>query len=153
MHAADIIENLPTARPDDDAASAVRMVVGQRLPGLVVADAQGAVVGCVSSTDLLEAALPRYLREAPNLARVLDEKQADRIAAALVGARVGDIVREVADRIPVAGPRASVTELAELMVQRCCPIVLVAEKNGEKLGVVTANGLLGRFCAASEGSS
>jgi CBS-domain-containing membrane protein len=147
MRAADAIEDLPTVSPDDDALSAVLMVARQRLPGLIVADPEGVVVSCVSSIDLLQAALPRYLREEPNLARVFDEKHADRIAAALIGARVGDVVRDMADRVPVARPRATVVELAELMVQRCCPLVLVAEKNGPHLGVVTANGLLALLAA------
>ncbi len=153
MHAADVIENLPTVSPGDDALSAVLIVARQRLPGLIVADHQGAVVSCVTSTDLLRAALPRYLREEPNLARVLDEKHADGIAAALVGACVGDVVRDIADRVPVARPRATVVEVAELMVQWCCPLVLVAEKNGPHLGVVTANGLLALLAAKAQGSS
>lgn len=150
MHAADVIETLPTARVDDDVLSAVRMVSRRGLPGLVVADERGEVVGCMSSVDLLRLALPRYLRDEPGLARVFDEEHADRIAAQLAGIRIRDVVGETADRIPTARQRATVVELAELMVRRRCAIVLVEGEEGGTLGIVTANRLLELLAAAAE---
>lgn len=152
MHAADVVESLPTALPGDDVLSAVRMVSQRGLPGLVVADERGEVVGCLSSVDLLRLALPRYLREDPGLARVFDEEHADRIAAALVGTRVGDVVGEARDRVPMARPRATVVELAELMARWSCPLVVVEKEEGGTLGVVTANRLLELLVAAAGGA-
>ena len=149
MHASDVVETLPTASPDDDVLSAVRMVVRRRLPALVVADERGEVVGCMSKIDLLRVALPRYLHEDPNPAQVFDEEHADRIAATLVGARVGDVVGEAADRIPVAHARATLIELAELMVKWSCPLVVVAREHGGTLGVVSADHLLELLVAAA----
>jgi CBS-domain-containing membrane protein len=142
MHAADVIEALPTARPSDDVLSAVRMVTRHHLPGLVVANKDGQIIGCMSSTDLLQLTLPRYVREEPALARVYDEEHADHIAAVLVGVRVGDVVGEASSRIPMARPQATVVELAELMAERSSPLVVVAREQGGTLGVVTANRLL-----------
>jgi len=142
MHAADVVEDLPTVRPDHDVLTAVRMVAERHLPGLVVVDDHDQVVGCMSLIDLLRVALPRYLRDDPNLARVFDEEHADRIAATLVGTRVGEVMADVADRIPVARPRATLVELAELMVQWSCPLVLVKQRDGATLGVVSADRLL-----------
>lgn len=147
MHAADVVETLPTARPDDAVLSALRLVCQHGLPGLVVADEHGDVVGCVSTVDLVRLTLPRYLRDEPIMARVFDEGHADRIAAALVGTRVRDVLGEVADRVPVARPEATVVELAELMARWCCPIALIREK-GATLGIVTANRLLTALLAA-----
>lgn len=147
MHAADVVETLPTARPDDAVLSALKLVCQHGLPGLVVADEHGDVVGCLSSVDLVRLALPRYLRDEPIMARVVDEGHADRIAAALAGTRIRDVLGEVADRVPVARPGATVVELAELMARRCCPIALIREK-GVTLGVVTANRLLTALLAA-----
>ena len=142
MRAADVVETLPTVPLDADLLSAVRLVVGRRLPGLVVADDRGQVIGCLSLIDLLRVALPRYLQEDPNLARVFDDKHADRIAATLVGYRVGDVIGRAADRIPLARARATLVELAELMVQWSCPLVVVAREDGATLGVVSADRLL-----------
>lgn len=148
MHAADVVETLPTARPDDDALTAVQMVIENNLPGLIVADDTG-VIGCLSSIDLLLAALPRYLQDDPGLARVFDEEHADRIAERLVGKRVRDILGEAVNPIPIARGQATVVEVAEQMVQSRTPVVLVQRQGGDTLGVVTANGLLGLLATAA----
>jgi CBS domain-containing protein len=141
MHAADVVETIPTARPDDEVLSAVRMVCRHGLPGLVVADERGDLVGCLSSIDLLRLVLPRYLQDDPGLARVFDEEHADRIAAALAGTSVRDVAGAM-KRVPMVRSEATVVEIAELMVLRSCPIVLVKGEDGGTLGVVTANRLL-----------
>jgi CBS domain-containing protein len=153
MHAADVTETLPTVRPSDDVLFAVRMVTQHHLPGLVVADELGEVVGCMSSVDLLRLTLPFYVQEEPGLARVFDEEHADHIAAALVGTRVRDVMGAASARIPIARPQATVIELAELMAERCCPLVVVARPRGGTLGVVTANHLLELLAEAAEGAT
>jgi CBS-domain-containing membrane protein len=158
MHAADVVETIPTARPDDEVLSAVRMVCRQGLPRLVVADERGDLVGCLSSIDLLRLVLPRYLQEDPGLARVVDEEHAEGIAAALAGTSVRDVigtsVRDViggaTNRVPWVRSRATVVEIAEQMVLRSCPIVLVTGDDGAMLGIVTANRLLGLLMDAAE---
>jgi CBS domain-containing protein len=152
MHAADVIETLPTALPDDDILSAVQMVSRHGLPGLVVADEQGELIGCMSSVDLLRAALPHYLLDDPGLTHVIDEGHADRIAATMVGTRVRDVLTWGAPRIPRVEPRATAVEMAELMVRRQCPFALVEGEGGGILGIVTANRLLGLLATAAEGT-
>ena len=152
MHAADVTETLPTVRPSDEVLSAVRMVTRHHLSGLVVADEQGEVVGCMSSIDLLQLTLPRYLQEEPGLARVFDEEHADRIAAALVGIRVSEVLGEASARVPIVRPRATLIELAELMVERRSPIAVVARAQGGTLGVVTVNHLLELLIQSAEGT-
>ena len=142
MRAANVTEALPTVRPGDDVLTAVQLVTRHHLSGLVVADEQGEVVGCMSSIDLLQLMLPRYLQDDPGLARVFDEEHADRIAAALVGIRVSDVLGEASARTPIVRARATVIELAELMVERRSPIAVVARAQGGTLGVVTVNHLL-----------
>lgn len=153
MRAADVVETLPTVPLDADLLSAVRLVVEHRLPGLVVADDCGQVIGCMSLIDLLRVALPRYLHEDPGLARVFDDEHADRIAATLVGSRVGDVVGRAAERIPLARARATLVELAELMVQWSCPLVVVAHEDGVTLGVVSADRLLDLLVSGAEDAS
>jgi CBS domain-containing protein len=153
MHAAGVVETLPTAHLDEDLLAAIRTVVRHRLPGLIATDAQGGLVGYLSSTDLLRLALPGYLRDEPCLARVFDEEHADRIAATLVGTRVGDVIGQPADRVSVVRPQATVVELAELMARQCCPLVLVEREGGGILGIVTANRLLDAMVVAAQDRS
>jgi CBS-domain-containing membrane protein len=153
MHAADLVEELPSVRPDDDILSAMRMVAREHLPGLVVADEHGEVVGCMSVIDLLRLALPRYIHDELGLARVVDEQHADRVAATLVGISVLEVVGEASAHIPMARPQATMVELAELMAERCSPLVVVARKQGGTLGVVTATHLLELLVQAAEGAT
>jgi CBS-domain-containing membrane protein len=152
MHAADIAESLPTAGLDEEVLSVIRMVVRHNLPGLVVTDEFGVVVGCVSSVDLLRTALPRYLHGDRRLARVIDESTADRIARTLAGVRVRDVVGELS---PARGvrPHATAVELAELMAERDCPIILVERDDAGALGIVTVNHLLELLVATAEDAS
>lgn len=82
-----------------------------------------------------------------------DEGHADRIAAALVGIRVSEVVGEASAHIPIARPQATLIELAELMTERSSPIVVVARARGGTLGVVTANHLLELLVQAAEGAT
>ena len=152
MHAADIVERLPTTGLDDEILSAIRTISQLNLPGLVVTDESGVVVGCVSSVDLLRTTLPRYLHGDARLARVIDESTADRIARTLAGVRVRDVVGELR-RIPGVRPRATVVELAELMAEHGSPIILVEPDDGGTPGMVTANHLLALLVAAAEDTS
>ncbi|KUO21812.1 CBS domain-containing protein [Streptomyces dysideae] len=152
MHAADVIETLPTALPDDDILSAVQMVSRHGLPGLVVADERGEVIGCMSSVDLLRAALPHYFLDDPGLTHVIDEGHADRIAAAMAGTRVRDVLTWGPSRIPKVEAQATAVEIAELMVRRQCPFALVEREGGGILGIVTANRLLGLLATAAQGA-
>lgn len=148
MHAADIVENLPTAGLDDEILSAISTLVQHRLPGLAVVDEQAHVVGCVSAVDLLRASLPRYLHGDSRLGRVLDESAADQIVRTLAGVRVRDAVRELAP-VPAVRPQATAVELAELMAERGSPIVLVETEGAGTPGVVTVNHLLELLVAAA----
>ncbi|MQA97447.1 MAG: CBS domain-containing protein [Streptosporangiales bacterium] len=153
MHAADVVETLPTAHPADDILASLQLLSRHGLPGLVVADDRGEVVGCISSIDLLRAVVPQYFLDDPSLTHVIDEGHADRVATALAGTRVREVLTQLPRRIPRVGPQATVIELAELMVRRECPFALVEREGGGVLGVVTANRLLGLLATAAEGAS
>ena len=60
----------------------------------------------------------------------------------LVGALVRDVVGEVAQRTPVVRADATLVEVAETMSRRCCALVMVEQRDGRMLGVITANRLL-----------
>lgn len=153
MHASEVVATLPTARLDDPVLRAAQLVTRESAPGLAVTDENGEVVACMSSLDLLWLTMPRYLRDAPRLAGVIDEEHADRIAEALRGTRVRDVVRELTDRIPSAGPDATIVELADLMMKKSSSLVQVQERGGHILGTVTAHGLLEALLAVEDRTS
>jgi CBS domain-containing protein len=153
VRASDLAQTLPTARLVDGVLPAMRTVVRRELPGLVVVDEQDQVVACVSVTDLLGLALPRYLRGEQCLARTFSEAQADRIAEWLLGAAVRDVVGDVTERIPVVRADATVVELAETMSRRRCALVMVEQRETGVLGVVTAGRLLEVLVDAAVGDT
>jgi CBS domain-containing protein len=153
VRASDLAQTLPTARLVDGVLPAMRTVVRRELPGLVVVDEQDQVVACVSVTDLLGLALPRYLRGEQCLARTFSEAQADRIAEWLLGAAVRDVVGDVTERIPVVRSDATVVELAETMSRRRCALVMVEQRETGVLGVVTAGRLLEVLVDAAVGDT
>jgi CBS domain-containing protein len=142
MRAADMVEVWPTATLEDEVLPAVRMVVGEGLGGLVVADGHGVVIACLSSVDLLGLVLPSHLRARASLVRVLDEGGADQAAAGLVGVPLRTVLAEVTFGVPVAAPDATVAELAEVMSRQRSALALVRAHGGTALGVVTANRVL-----------
>ncbi|WP_419999275.1 hypothetical protein [Streptomyces boninensis] len=150
MHAADVVETLPTALPDEDALAAVRMVAERGLPGLVVADERAVVIACMSSAALLRAVLPPYFLEGACLAQVIDERHADLIAADLADTPVRALIGRVPDAVPRVRAQATAAELGALLARRKSPFALVEAADGHILGVVTANRLLGLLAAAAE---
>lgn len=153
MRASDVVQTLPAARLVDAVLPAMRTVARRDLPGLVVVDEQDRVVACVSLSDLLGMVLPRYMRDEPCLARTFGEAHADRIAEALAGAAVRDVVGDVTERIPVVRADATLVELAETMSRQRCALVMVEQRETGVLGVVTAGRLLEVLVDAAMGET
>jgi hypothetical protein len=97
MRARDLAEPYVSVRNDADAVEAVRLLVKQRLPGLLVIDPAGQPYAILSACDLVSTLVPGYIREDPVLAEVIDEPHADHLCHALLG-------RTVADCLPVGRP-------------------------------------------------
>ena len=153
MRASDVVQTLPAARLVDAVLPAMRTVVRRDLPGLVVVDEQDQVVACVSLTDLLGLVLPRYMRDEPCLARTFGEAHADRVAEALLGTTVREVIGEVSERIPVVRADATLVELAETMSRQRCALVMVEQRETGMLGVVTAGKLLEVLVDAAVGDT
>jgi predicted transcriptional regulator len=108
----------------------------------------------MSSLDLLWLAEPRYLAEAPVLAKVFSEEQADRIAEELMGTRIGDILDRLSDRVPWVRPEATIVEVVQLLVSRSTGLLLVKDADSPiALGVITADRALKALLNALEEST
>ncbi len=147
MRACQLAVEYPTVTPADSALDAARLLAGQELPGLVVVDERRRAVAVVPGSRLLRQIVPPHVRDDPTLARVYDERHADRLAARLVGRTVADLLEDERKALPVVGPDATVMEIASVMAGARSPVVAVSDdeehpEKGAVLGVVTAAHLL-----------
>ncbi len=141
MLAADIAENFPVITMDADALEAVRMIAEQRLPGILVVDASGAVFAVLPASQVVRFIVPRFVQDDPLLAGVLSESVADHIAERLGGRAVGAMLSEHLVNVPPAEFDETVLEVAAKMARLRSPLIPVV-KNGRLLGVITASRLL-----------
>ena len=143
MRARDIAMNLPTVRTTDPVARAVRVMVVNRLPGLVVVDAADRPVAVLPGTQVLRLAVPRYCLDDPALARVVDEEHADAFMRGLGERTVRETLPEQPRELPIADGDATLLELAALMARTHSPLVAVVD-DGALLGGVTLQALMGQ---------
>jgi len=141
MRARDIADEYPVIDLDADAVSAVRALVDERLPGLVVTDENRVPNVVLAASEVLRLMVPPYVQDDPTLARVYDEEYADRLATRLSGRSVRELLPERPFELSIVDPDATVVELAALMIRSHCPIVAVVE-DGRLTGVVTMTHLL-----------
>ncbi|MGH3343007.1 MAG: CBS domain-containing protein [Carbonactinosporaceae bacterium] len=141
MLARDLAEAFPVVGLDDDALDAVRLLASGRLPGIVVANAQGRPQAILPGSQVLRFVLPLYVQEDPSLARVYDEEHADRIASRLAGRPVRDVLPRSDQELAVVDEDATAVEVAAVMARLRSPPVVVQGGAGI-LGVVTAAHLL-----------
>jgi hypothetical protein len=97
MRARDLAEPCVSVSTDADAVDAVRLLVEQGLPGLLVVDPAGRPYAILPACDMVRTLVPSYVQEDPVLAAVIDEPHADHLCRALAG-------RKVADCLPVGRP-------------------------------------------------
>ncbi|MCX4862215.1 CBS domain-containing protein [Streptomyces canus] len=148
MRARDLAEPYPTIGLFDQLTAAADLLVSRQLPALLVLDAEGQPIGVLRAERLIAACLPRYFEQNPLLARVIDERHADRLSVSSV--------RPVSDCFPPGrprpfsvGPDCTVVQVAELMARTGSPVVAVtaaaADGTARLVGAVTATRLLERL--------
>jgi CBS domain-containing protein len=141
VRAIELAETFPTVGLDDVAMRALLLVSRHGLPGVVVTDEWGRVVAVVPAADVLRFVVPRYIQDAPCLARVCDEAFADQVAKQLASSPVRDVLPDRPRTAPAVRARATAVELAEAMARWRSPLAVI--RQGEEiLGVVTAACLL-----------
>lgn len=78
---------------DSEALAAARLLAEHRLPGIVVTDADQVPRAVLPASQVVRFLVPGYVQDDPSLAGVLSESVADRIAEALQGKTVGQLLR------------------------------------------------------------
>ncbi|ACY97281.1 MULTISPECIES: CBS domain-containing protein [Thermomonospora] len=152
MLARELARPYPHIDPDSEALSVARLVIEQRLPGLIVLDDLQHPLAILPTSQILWFAIPPYVREDPALARVYSERQADRMCERMRGRSLRDLLPPEPRRPPMVTGDANVLEVATLMAQAHSPLVAVVEsKNGPRppmIGVISVADLLGRLLPA-----
>jgi CBS domain-containing protein len=149
MRAREIVEDFPVVGLDDDAFEAARLLAARRLPGLIVTDAQGRPHTVLPGSQVLRFIIPAYVQDDPSLARVYDERHADRLCEALVGRTVREMLPKKRGELPVVEADATAVEIAAVMARMRSPVVVVVD--GERLvGALTVSRLLGLLLAGVE---
>jgi ABC-type proline/glycine betaine transport systems, ATPase components len=143
MRARNLSAPFPTVTPTTAALEAARLLARRDLPGLIVVDDAGAPVAVLAGPQVLRMAVPAYVVEDPNLARVVDEAAADEIVRNLDGRTVQDCLQTDHPRqLPVVDQDATVLEMAALMARTGVPLVAVTDEDRRVVGAVTLDALL-----------
>ena len=142
MQAREIALTVPTVTSRDTVAKAVRVMVLNRLPGLIVVDDRSRPWIVLPGTQVLRLTVPSAYQQDPALARAIDEAHADEFWIEL-----GDIV--IADCVPLRNNKpvtvrtdATLLEVAGLMARQHSPLVAVVDETGRLVGAITLERLL-----------
>ncbi|MEU8341204.1 CBS domain-containing protein [Actinomadura meyerae] len=154
MRARDLAIDYPTVTKDDSAMDAARLLAAQGLPGIVVVDGRRRAVAVLPGSRLVRQIVPPHVRDDAALARVYDERHADRLCAPLAGRTVADLLEPEGAPLPVVDPGATVMEIASVMAGARSPLVAVSDderhpEKGAVIGVITAAHLLERVLPAA----
>lgn len=137
---------------DTSAREAAQLLAERHLPGLIVVDENDHPVAILPGSQVLRLLVPSYVQDDPTLARVLEEKYADKISEVLAGRTVADMLPADRKTLPIVAPDDTVLEIAALMAANRSPLVAVVERRNRKapmIGAVTAADLLERLLAGT----
>ncbi|BBL78461.1 membrane protein [Rubrobacter xylanophilus] len=130
----DLIRPSASVSPDAPAREALKLLLEYKIPGLPVVDGEGRPVGFISDGNLLESALPQYLKMMEDLSfvRETDDEWVHYLAEA-----ADRPVREVmSEKVATVDVDTSELEAAREMVAEGVSSVVVTE-NGRMIGMVS----------------
>ncbi|WUI01429.1 CBS domain-containing protein [Spirillospora sp. NBC_00431] len=149
VRARELAVEYPTVTPDSSAADAARLLAENGLPGLIVVDEQRHPKAVLPGSQLLRFVIPHYVHDDPALARVYDERHADKLCEQLKGKSVADLLGHERTPAPVVDADATAMEIASVMARAHSPIVAVCDDarhtNAPLIGVVTVAHLFTRL--------
>lgn len=147
MRARELAVRVPTVTPADAVATAVQVMAGAHLPGLIVVDDRGRPHTVLPGTQVLLLTVPRAHREGSSLARTIDEPHADAFWHELGDLTVGACLPRVPARPATVREDATLLEIAALMARMRSPLVAVVDGGGLLLGGITLDHVLTRLTA------
>ncbi|MCP2288765.1 CBS domain-containing protein [Nocardia amikacinitolerans] len=142
MQAREIAIQLPTVRAGDPVAKAMRLMVVNRLPGMIVVDDHDRPIAVLPGTQVLRLAIPSSYQNDPALVRTIDELHAELFWHEPGRLTVGDCLPDTTAKPATVGPDATLLEIATVMAQKHSPLVAVVDRSRTLLGAVTLERLL-----------
>jgi predicted transcriptional regulator len=142
--AADLAQQIGLVRTTDTVLDAARRLVAEALPGLAVVSDAGRPLAVLPASQVLGLAVPPYIKDDPSLARVVDEAAADRLVDALAGLTIQSVLDDAEpDLLGTVPHDATLLEVAALMARLHVPLLVVQAPDGEALGTITVQAVLG----------
>ncbi len=138
MLAKDLASPYPTVQMATSAREAAQLLADQHLPGLIVVDEHDHPIAILPGSQVLRLLIPRYVQDDPALARVLEEKYADKMCEVLDNRTVRDMLPTDRVTLPVVAPDDTVLEIAAIMAANRSPVVAVVEQRNRKAAMIGA---------------
>ncbi|MFJ5708395.1 hypothetical protein [Streptomyces sp. NPDC093105] len=148
MHARDLAWPCTPIRMDTPLHEAVGLLIRERAPALVVVSADGHPLTAVPPTTILNAVLPRPVRDDPLLAAVVGDALDETVRAGADSIPLADVLPQRPSAPPVVSPDASPLHMAAVMERTGSPVVLVVDYTDDQphlLGTVDATTLLQHY--------
>ena len=144
MIAQDLAKPVGLVRTHETVRDVAQRMVSERLPGLAVVSDDMRPLAVLPASQVLGLAVPIYIKDDPSLARVVDEESADRLAEGLSGLTVQGVLDDAEpDLLGTVAHDATLLEVACAMSQMRVPFLVVASPDGQALGMITAQDVLG----------
>ncbi len=147
-----LAEQVPMVRRTTTGAEAARVIAEYRLSALVVAGDDGVPIAVIPGSQIVSLVLPQYVRDEPNLAHAYDEQGADELCGVLNRATIGELLeaeRLTATKPPSVLPEDTLIEIAATMDAARSPVILVIDRDGGFLGVITLSRVLAAIATAA----
>lgn len=151
MQAHEIAVSPPTVRRNDPVSNAVRLMVVNRLPGLIVVDDADRPIAVLPGTQVLRLAIPESYQDDPALVRTIDEMHADLFWREAGRLTVGDCLPNPIAKPTSVPPEATLLEIATVMAKKHSPLIAVVDQTGKLVGAVTLERLLTSLAVAGPG--
>jgi len=150
MRAGEMAEAYPVVGLDTSALVAARFIARDRLPGIVVTEADGSPKAVLAASQVVRFMVPDYVQDDPTLAGVLGDVPAARIADRLRQVKVAELLPEKPAELAVLHADDTIVEVAATMARLRSPLCAVVDHD-RILGVITASRLLDLVCGEQFG--
>ncbi|MDO8602940.1 MAG: CBS domain-containing protein [Candidatus Omnitrophota bacterium] len=148
MNTKDImIKDVRSVSPDISAQEALDLLQEMRISGLPVIDAQNNLVGMFTEKDILSYILPSYIENVGRFVYQENSKAINKKFKELVNIKVDQIMRR---EVVTTTEDTTLGELARIMLTQKNRRLLVLDKLGKVVGIVTRHDVLKAMASGSE---
>ncbi|WP_041077589.1 CBS domain-containing protein [Thermotoga caldifontis] len=129
-----MIRDVTAVTQDETVENVVRIMASQFLSGIPVVTEDMRVIGFVSESDIIKAAVPGYFSLLQSTTFIPDMNQFLKMAAKIKDKPV----REIMTHPPlVVNENASLVHVADLMIKHNVKVLPVVDEHGRLLGIIT----------------